>query len=81
MAAAAISIICNSISFPGSGPVRRIRNGKTCFFRLNRICVVSSHTSQKILKPNRRSRYGQPISPYDSESDEDDAHSFEDEEE
>ncbi|KAM3237532.1 transcription termination factor MTERF9, chloroplastic [Capsicum annuum] len=78
MAAAAIFITCNSISFPGSGPFRRIRNGKSCFFRLNRIFVVSSHTSQKILKPNRRSRNGQPMSPYDSESDEDEEEEEED---
>ncbi|MCE3215756.1 Transcription termination factor mterf9, chloroplastic [Datura stramonium] len=82
---AAISIICNTsiflnISSPGSHPIRRIGNGKSCcFFRFSRISVVSSHTNPKILKPNRRSRYGQPISPYDSDSDADDADSFEDE--
>ncbi|XP_055801938.1 transcription termination factor MTERF9, chloroplastic [Solanum dulcamara] len=75
---AAISIISNfplpshtsiflNISFPPSDPIR-------CFFRFSRICVVSSHTNPKILKPNRRSRYGQPISPYHSDD------SFEDEE-
>ncbi|KAH0709724.1 hypothetical protein KY290_011127 [Solanum tuberosum] len=87
MAAAAISIICNfplhshtsiffNISFPPS-----VRSRKSCFFRFSRICVVSSHTNPKILKPKRRSRYGQPLSPYDSDSDEDDDDdSFEDEE-
>ncbi|XP_049399087.1 transcription termination factor MTERF9, chloroplastic [Solanum stenotomum] len=87
MAAAAISIICNfplhshtsillNISFPPS-----VRSRKSCFFRFSRICVVSSHTNPKILKPKQRSRYGQPLSPYDSDSDEDDDDdSFEDEE-
>ncbi|KAL2473102.1 Mitochondrial transcription termination factor family protein [Forsythia ovata] len=45
--------------------------------RINRICcrkirVVSSHSNPKILKRNRKSRYGQPVSPYDSEEDDDD---------
>ncbi|KAL2508800.1 transcription termination factor MTERF9 [Forsythia ovata] len=45
--------------------------------RINRICcrkirVVSSHSNPKILKQNRKSRYGQPVSPYDSEEDDDD---------
>lgn len=83
---AAISIICSfplpdvflNISFPPSDP---IRYGKSCFFRFSRICVVSSHTNPKILKPNRRSRYGHTISPYDSESDTDDVDSFQEEEE
>ncbi|XP_022846050.1 transcription termination factor MTERF9, chloroplastic-like isoform X2 [Olea europaea var. sylvestris] len=40
--------------------------------RIHRICcrkvrVVSSHSNPKILKRNRKSRYGQPLSPYDSE--------------
>lgn len=83
---AAISIICSfplpdvflNISFPPSDP---IRYRKSCFFRFSRICVVSSHTNPKILKPNRRSRYGHTISPYDSESDTDDVDSFQEEEE
>lgn len=77
MAAISHTSIFLKISFPGSDPIRRIRNGKSCFLRFSRICVFSSHTNQKILKPNRRSRYGQTISPYDSESDADDADSFE----
>lgn len=85
--AAAFSIICNftlhyhtaiffNINFP---PSNRISNRKSCFFKFSRICVVSSHTNPKILKPNRRSRYGQPLSTYDSGSDDDDDDSFEDE--
>lgn len=83
--AAALSIICNftlhyhtsiffNINFP---PSNRISNRKSCFFKFSRICVVSSHTNPKILKPNRRSRFGQPLSTYDSDSDDDDC--FEDE--
>ncbi|CAK9155557.1 unnamed protein product [Ilex paraguariensis] len=34
-----------------------------------RIFVISSHSNHKILKSNRRSRYGQTMSPYDSEDD------------
>lgn len=34
--------------------------------------VASSHSNPKILKSNRRSRYGQPISMYDSDDEEED---------
>ncbi|KAG8386041.1 hypothetical protein BUALT_Bualt03G0107800 [Buddleja alternifolia] len=40
----------------------------------NRCCktrVTSSHSNPKILKSNRRSRYGQPLSPYDSDDEDD----------
>ncbi|CAI9782789.1 unnamed protein product [Fraxinus pennsylvanica] len=37
-----------------------------------KIQVVSLHCSPKILKCNRKSRYKQPVSPYDSEEDVDD---------
>lgn len=39
---------------------------------LGKVQVVSSHSNPKILKSNRRSRYGQSISPYDSEEEEED---------
>lgn len=39
------------------------------FSRLNRIFVVSSHSNPKILKPNRKSRHGRALSPYDSDDD------------
>lgn len=32
---------------------------------------MSSHSNPKIVKRNRKSRYGQPVSPYDSEDDDD----------
>lgn len=32
--------------------------------------LFSTHSNPKILKSNRRSRYGQALSPYDSEEDE-----------
>lgn len=34
-----------------------------------RLFVLSSHSNPKILKSNRRSRYGQTLSPYDSDDD------------
>ncbi|XP_009759805.1 transcription termination factor MTERF9, chloroplastic [Nicotiana sylvestris] len=80
---AAHTSIFLKISFPGAEPSlfnAPIRNRRS-FFRFSRIFVVSSHTNQKILKPNRKSRFGQPISPYDSDSDAADADGFEDEEE
>ncbi|KAJ8568420.1 hypothetical protein K7X08_027953 [Anisodus acutangulus] len=80
----AISIICKfplpshtcsiflKISFPGGSDFNApIRRNNKCLFRFSRICVVSSHTNQKILKPNRKSRFGHPISPYDSDEDDD----------
>ncbi|KAI5674721.1 hypothetical protein M9H77_15085 [Catharanthus roseus] len=39
---------------------------------LGKVQVVSSHSNPKILKSNRRSRYGQSLSPYDSEEEEED---------
>ncbi|CAA3019844.1 Hypothetical predicted protein [Olea europaea subsp. europaea] len=43
------------------------------FSRINcrNIRVLSSHSNPKIVKRNRKSRYGQPVSPYDSEDDDD----------
>lgn len=37
----------------------------------SRIAVVSSHSNPKILKSKHKSKYGQPISPYDTEEDDD----------
>ncbi|KAL7130840.1 hypothetical protein ABFS83_13G159500 [Erythranthe nasuta] len=51
----------SSAAEPPSIPRRRI-NGRSCRTR-----VASSHSNPKILKSNRRSRYGQPLSPYDSD--------------
>ncbi|KAF9589121.1 hypothetical protein IFM89_019171 [Coptis chinensis] len=34
--------------------------------------VLSTHSNSKLLKPNRKSRYGQPISPYDTDTEDDD---------
>ncbi|KAM1857212.1 hypothetical protein ACFX14_007343 [Malus domestica] len=34
-----------------------------------RFVVLSTHSNPKILKSNRRSRYGQPLSPYDQDDD------------
>jgi mTERF domain-containing protein len=35
-----------------------------------RLVVLSTHSNHKILKPNRRSRYGQALSPFDSDDEE-----------
>lgn len=35
-----------------------------------RFVVLSTHSNHKILKPNRRSRYGQALSPFDSDDEE-----------
>ncbi|CAL9018024.1 unnamed protein product [Prunus brigantina] len=44
---------------------RKRRSGSSC-----RLVVLSTHSNPKILKSNRRSRYGQPLSPYDQDDDE-----------
>ncbi|VVA35259.1 PREDICTED: mRNAion termination [Prunus dulcis] len=44
---------------------RKRRSGSSC-----RLVVLSTHSNPKILKSNRRSRYGQPRSPYDQDDDE-----------
>lgn len=36
------------------------------------VVLFSTHSNPKILKSNRRSRYGQALSPYDSDEDEED---------
>lgn len=40
--------------------------------------VLSTHSNPKILKSNRRSRYGQPLSPYDDQVDDVEAYHFSD---
>ncbi|KAL0443300.1 UNVERIFIED_CONTAM: Transcription termination factor MT, chloroplastic [Sesamum latifolium] len=44
-------------------------NRRNCYSRTR---VASSHSNPKILKSNRRSRYGQSLSAYDTDEDEDD---------
>lgn len=41
-----------------------------------RFVVLSTHSNPKILKSNRRSRYGQPLSPYDDQEDDAEAYHF-----
>lgn len=43
-----------------------------------RFVVLSTHSNHKILKPNRRSRYGQALSPFDSDEEEADDEDEED---
>ncbi|KAM5585330.1 transcription termination factor MTERF9, chloroplastic [Rosa sericea] len=43
-----------------------------------RFVVLSTHSNPKILKSNRRSRYGQPLSPYDDQEDDVEAYHFAD---
>ncbi|KAL8462324.1 hypothetical protein ACS0TY_033391 [Phlomoides rotata] len=47
-----------------------VRNSCRRCFSIPR--VASSHSNPKILKLNRRSRYGQPLSPYDTDDDDED---------
>lgn len=47
----------------GEGIVKRRSSGR-------RFEVRSTHSSPKILKSNRRSRYGQALSPFDTDDDE-----------
>ena len=42
--------------------------------------LLSTHSNPKILKSNRRSRYGQALSTYDSEEDEEEDDDFEEDE-
>lgn len=39
---------------------------------MSRFVVLSSHSNAKIVKSNRKSRYGQTLSPYDTDEDEED---------
>lgn len=55
-----------STADPVSNP-RRIK-GRNCSCKTR---IASSHSNPKILKSNRRSRYGQPLSPYDTDDDDD----------
>ncbi|KAM3011437.1 hypothetical protein FF2_030143 [Malus domestica] len=43
---------------------RKRRSDSSC-----RFVVLSTHSNPKILKSNRRSRYGQPLTPYDQDDD------------
>lgn len=58
-------------SHAAAGTVSTFRrfNGRNCYSRTR---VASSHSNPKILKSNRRSRYGQSLSAYDTDEDEDD---------
>lgn len=47
-----------------------LRRRRSCSFKVS---VVSSHSNPKILKSNRRSRFGQTLSPYDSDEEDGDA--------
>lgn len=51
----------------------RKRRTSSCGF-----VVLSTHSNPKILKSNRRSRYGQPLSPYDDQEDDVEAYHFSD---
>ncbi|CAL5402684.1 unnamed protein product [Camellia sinensis] len=48
---------------------RRRRRSKSKSKATTRLFVLSSHSNPKILKSNRRSRYGKTLSPYDSDDD------------
>ncbi|KAF3453346.1 hypothetical protein FNV43_RR03786 [Rhamnella rubrinervis] len=55
-------------------PSNPIGGAKVCLKPRTSTCrfvVLSTHSNPKILKSNRRSRYGQPLSPYDNDEDED----------
>ncbi|KAJ7963683.1 Transcription termination factor [Quillaja saponaria] len=56
----------SSLSFFPSKTIGRFGNRETGSWRF---VVQSTHSNPIILKPNRRSRYGQALSPYDSDED------------
>ncbi|KAL3508402.1 hypothetical protein ACH5RR_027803 [Cinchona calisaya] len=58
-------VSADSVSVDGS---KNSQNGGAKF---GKIGVVSSHSNPKILKSKHKSRYGQPLSPYDSDEDDD----------
>jgi hypothetical protein len=65
-------------NFIGGGIVkrssrRRRRNG-TC-----RFVVLSTHSNPRVLKSNRRSRFGSVLSPFDSDEEEEDVEDEDDE--
>ncbi|KAK6149385.1 hypothetical protein DH2020_016910 [Rehmannia glutinosa] len=66
------SSLLNFAALPHSAgdPLSNTRktNRRNCFSKTR---VTSSHSNPKILKSNRRSRYGQPLSPYDSDDEDD----------
>ncbi|XP_075513858.1 transcription termination factor MTERF9, chloroplastic isoform X1 [Primulina tabacum] len=67
----AIHIFAASLLNSGADPLSNSRtnkrvNSKDCCSKTR---VASSHSNPKILKTSRRSRYGQPLSPYDDEED------------
>lgn len=47
----------------------------------SRFVALSTHSNPRILKSNRKSRYGQALSPYDSEEDEHEGNEDDDSEE
>ncbi|KAF5183756.1 Mitochondrial transcription termination factor family protein [Thalictrum thalictroides] len=56
---------------------KRVRRSTTT---TNRFVALSTHSNPRILKSNRKSRYGQLISPYDTDDDEEEDDKEEDEE-
>ncbi|XP_072992960.1 transcription termination factor MTERF9, chloroplastic [Typha latifolia] len=60
-------------------PSSSTRNHSLCRSSFVRFAVFSSHSNQKLLKSNRRSRYGRRISPYDDDDEDDDEEEEEEE--
>lgn len=65
-------IVQSFSSLIGEGNVKRRSGGR-------RFEVQSTHSSPRILKSNRRSRYGEALSPYDTDDDEEKFDSGDDE--
>ncbi|XP_059666519.1 transcription termination factor MTERF9, chloroplastic isoform X2 [Cornus florida] len=59
--------LSNSNNNSVRGRVDKPRRGNS-----SRVFVLSSHSNPKTIKSNRRSRYGQTLSPYDSDDEEED---------
>ncbi|XP_010539322.1 PREDICTED: transcription termination factor MTERF9, chloroplastic [Tarenaya hassleriana] len=64
-----------ALNLAGSLPATRRRHKTTGGF-----VVSSAHSNPRILKPNKKSRYGQMLSPYDSDEDEEEEDSEDDDE-
>lgn len=60
----------NSLSILNSFKAKIDRRRSSC--RTSGFAVLSAHSNPRILKSNRRSRYGQVLSPYDTEDNADD---------
>ncbi|OVA15106.1 Mitochodrial transcription termination factor-related [Macleaya cordata] len=58
-------------NFNGEATVKNIRGRKGKRSSTSSFVVLSTHSNPRILKPNLRSRYGQSLSPYDSDDDDD----------